>query len=296
MLGDLRWRASEPGRRFNEAGPHDAAPVYGLCPTALVFGMWDSTGPKGGLGAKFQRALVSEVIGVGVELGRKTSSRIDPAGIQTNAGLVYEAADRDEEWTLDEAKASRDKKGAPIKFSRTGNDKAGKPSSINHANVKPSIESEAGGVTMDYALQTTVLSLPALRRLRFPKDVHGAPVASDRQAAARDAAATALAALALAGVALQRDEGFDLRSRSALLPDGPLSFEILGRDGSVEGPFALPADAAIALVEQAASVAAEHGMGWSSDPITLKPAAKLVDLIRESRRVAAVGDDAEDAR
>ncbi len=295
ILGDLRWRASEPGRRFNEAGPHDAAAVYALCPTALVFGMWDSTGPKGGLGAKFQRALVSEVVGIGVELGRKTSSRIDPAGIQTNAGLVYEAKDPAEEWTLVEAEAKPDKKGNPTKFSRTGNDKAGKPSSINHANVKPSIESEAGGVTMDYALQTTVLSVPALRRLRFPKNVSGEAIPGDRQAAAREAATTALAALALAGVALQRDEGFDLRSRSALLPDRPLAFEILGRDGSVEGPFALPVDAALALVEKAASVAAEHGMGWSSDPITLTPAPKLVDLIRESRRVAAAADDAEDA-
>ena len=27
--------------------------LFGLCPAALVFGLWDSTGPRGGLGAKF---------------------------------------------------------------------------------------------------------------------------------------------------------------------------------------------------------------------------------------------------
>ena len=73
MLGELRFRASKDGREFTEAAPHNATAVYRLCPTALVFGMWDSTGPKGGQGAKFQRALVSEIVGVGVEFGRKTA-------------------------------------------------------------------------------------------------------------------------------------------------------------------------------------------------------------------------------
>jgi len=31
-------------------------------PTALIFGAWNSTGEGGGLGAKFPRAIVSEII------------------------------------------------------------------------------------------------------------------------------------------------------------------------------------------------------------------------------------------
>jgi hypothetical protein len=31
--------------------------------------MWDSTGPKGGLGPKFERAMVSEIVGIDAEVG-----------------------------------------------------------------------------------------------------------------------------------------------------------------------------------------------------------------------------------
>lgn len=288
MLGDLRFRASAPGRSFTEANVHHATPVYGLCPTALVFGMWDSTGPKGGQGAKFQRALVSEIVGVGVAFGRKTASRIDPAQIELNAGTIYKAASPDEEWTLDESAAETENK-KPVLFSRRGRDKPGRPSTINHGNITPSVESAAGGVTIDYASQVTVLSLPALRRLRFPKDVQGNPVDTERRAHIEGSARAALAALALAAVALQRDEGYDLRSRCALVPEGPLALEIIDRDGSVSGTYSLSSDDAITLVKAAAAAAAKVGMGWSEVPVDLVPAPKLVELIRKSREVSAQG-------
>jgi CRISPR-associated protein Csb1 len=296
LLGDLRFRASVPGRAFTEASPHNATAVYKLSPHALVFGMWDSTGPKGGQGAKFQRALVSEIVGVGVEFGRKTASRIDPAGIELNAGPVYKAKDTAEEWTIDEAAAAQEK-GKPVLFSRRKGEKAGKPSSINHGNVTPSVDSEAGGVTLDYAEQITVLSLPALRRLRFPKDVDGNTVTADRRDATENAARTALAALALSAVAFQREDGFDLRSRCAFIPEGPLVFDFLGRDGDLAGRYSLNPEAAATLVADAAASAAEVSMAWTTEPIDLRPAPKLVDLIRKSRVVAAVGavEEAEEA-
>jgi CRISPR-associated protein Csb1 len=290
MLGDLRFRASPEGRAFTEAGPHSAGAVFQLCPTALVFGMWDSTGPKGGLGAKFQRALVSEIVGINVRFGSKTASRIDPAGIELNAGPVFEAKDPDEEWTIDEAEAARDKK-KPKPFSRSSSGKAGKPSSINHGNVKPSIESEAGGVTLDYAEQTTVLSLPALRRLRFPRRLDGSSFDRERQLGIDQAAHVALAALALAGVTLQRRAGYDLRSRCAFVPEGPLSFETVSGSGETEGPFTLSSEEAVALVKKAAEQAAAAGLEWSSTPIDLRPAPKLVELIRRSRVNTARGED-----
>src|SRR5690606_30433673 len=155
---------------------------------------------------------------------------IDPAGIELNAGPVYAAADAEEEWTIDEKQARREK-GKPVLFSRKGGDKPGRPSNINHGNIKPSIDSEAGGVTVDYAQQITVLSLPALRRLRFPKDVADEPVAPERRTQVELGARAALAALGLAAVSLQRAQGYDLRSRCAFVPEGPLSFELLDRDG-----------------------------------------------------------------
>jgi CRISPR-associated protein Csb1 len=267
--------------------------VYALSPNGLVFGLWDSTGPKGGQGAKFQRALVSEIVGIGVEFGRKTASRIDPAGIELNAGPVYQAKDPDEEWTVDIDSAAVEK-GKPVLFSRTKSDKAGKPSSINHGNIKPVIKSEAGGVTLDFAEQITVLSFPALRRLRFNRTVDGTTLSNGRRAEAENAARVALAALGLAAVALQREDGFDLRSRCAFVPEGPLSFEILGRDGSSDGEYSLDRAEAAELVAKASEAAAAAGMGWSTEPIDLQPAPKLVALIRKSRRVAATGADAEE--
>lgn len=289
LLDDLRFRASGPGRAFTESNPLNATAVYSLCPTALVFGMWDSTGPKGGGGSKFQRALVSEIVGFGVNFGRKTASRIDPAGIELNAGPVYKSKDPDEEWTLDEREAAQEKK-KPVPFSRRGAEKPGRPSSINHGNIMPTIESEAGGVTIDYAEQITVLSFPALRRLRFPKDVHGNRVGRDQAAQATGAAQIALAALGLAAVASQRDDGFDLRSRCALVPNGPLAFEILDREGQASSPYSLSSSEAAKMLEQAASVADRHEMGWNCDPLDLKPAPKLVELIRKSREVAAAAE------
>jgi len=293
MLGDLRFRASEPGRAFTEATPHNATSLYKLCPTALVFGMWDSTGPKGAQGSKFQRALVSEIVGIGVEFGRKTRSRIDPAQIELQAGPVYAAQDPGEEWTIDQAHAKKVKEGKkekPVLFSRKGGEKPGRPSHINHGNITPLIESEAGGVTLDCAQQTTVLSLPALRRLHFSKKVDGTPIDRDQRAAAERAAQIALAALGLAAVALQREDGFDLRSRCAFVPQGELAFEIVGRDGAATDSYILDSSSAVALVTEAATAANELGMAWDSRPIDLKPAPKLIELIRRSRKVSAQGE------
>jgi CRISPR-associated protein Csb1 len=251
--------------------------------------MWDSTGPKGGQGAKFQRALVSEIIGVGIEFGRKTASRIDPAGVELNAGPVYAAEDPEEEWTINEQEARREK-DKPVLFSRKKGEKPGRPSNINHGNVKPTIESEAGGVTLDYAEQITVLSLPALRRLRFPKTVAEEPVAPERRSEIELRARAAVAALGLAAVSLQRTQGYDLRSRCAFVPEGALSFELLGRDGGVKGHYTLEPEDAIKLVQEASEAARNVGMGWPTQAVDLKPAPKLVALLRRSREVAAQGE------
>src|SRR5262249_31668803 len=155
----------------------------------LVFGMWDSTGGEGNtLGVKLARALVSEVVGLDAVPGRKTSSRIDPLGITADAAKIYR--DEDDVWTLDEKRA-KEGKGKRALVGKAG--KAGKPSAVNHGNVMPSLgEDEAGGVTVAEAVQTTVLSLPQLRRLRFPDAKTGA-TSDDGDAAGR----TVLAALAL---------------------------------------------------------------------------------------------------
>ncbi|WP_437677225.1 type I-G CRISPR-associated RAMP protein Csb1/Cas7g [Sorangium sp. So ce131] len=290
VLGGTPFRHTAVGKEVTDARPTHATAMFKYCPTALVLGVWDSTGPKGGMGAKFQRCLVSEIVGIDVATGVKTASRLDPASIQTKAGPVFKHKDPSQDWTVDPKDAELSK-GKPVEFSRSGGDgKKGSPSAINHGNIPPSIDGEAGGVTMSHAVQTTVLSLGALRRLRFQTACSGERLPAEQRDAAEAAARTALAALALAAIVYQRDQGYDLRSRSLLVPKEPLLFELIGRDGGEPERFSLSRAEAAALLKGAEHKARQLGLGWDPKPITLTPAPKLAGLIRKSRELAARGE------
>src|SRR5690606_30232998 len=101
-------------------------------------------------------------------------------------------------------------------------------------------------------------------------------------------ARTALAALALAGIVYQRNNGYDLRSRSLLVASEPLRFEVLGRDGGAPSVFKLT-DAA-GLLREAVDAARKVGMGWNAKPVILKPTEKLAHLIIKSRELTAAGE------
>lgn len=306
-LDGLRFRESEMGRHLNEASIRNATPVFDLSPVSLVFGLWDSHGPKGGLGAKFERAMVSEIVAFGVEYGVRTGGRIDPLGIQREAATVF--ATPEGGWTLDEKAAARDK-GKPRKVG--GQRGEGKPSEIGHGNVAPgfgtytksvgirdplSANRDAlvregnvapGGVTMDFALQTTVLSLPVLRRLRFPID-------GTRDTNADTAARVSLVALALCGATLSGVRGYDLRSRCALWPETNAPWELLVRPGQGSREFDLDPVSAIQLVEEAAESARKAGLAWNEKPVTLRPSAQLVELVRRSRTRPAQGAEEDES-
>lgn len=294
VLDGVPFRHTPVGKEITDARPTHATAMFKYCPTALIFGVWDSTGPKGGLGAKFQRCLVSEIVGVDVTVGVKTASRIDPAGIQTKAGPIFKHKDPEQEWTVD-SKEAEIIKGKPVEFSRSGGDgKKGSPSAINHGNIPPSIESDAGGVTMSHAVQTTVLTLAGLRRLRFQTDCAGERIPAEKRDTAETVARTSLAALALAAIVYQRDNDFDLRSRSILVAGQPLVLEVVGRNGGEPGRFSLSKSEAAALVKAAEHAARQHGFGWDPKPVTLLPAPKLSGLIRKSREVASSSESDSD--
>jgi len=294
MLDGMLFRYTPIGRSFTDSRPANAVGMYRYCPTALIFGVWDSTGPKGGLGAKFQRCLVSEIVGIGAVAGVKTASRIDPLGIARDAGPVYQSRDDKERWTVDGEAARKDKKGTPEIYTSKGSAEGkGKPAAINHGNIPPSIDGEAGGVTMSHAVQTTVLSLAGLRRLRFPVDVDGRPVPQDQRVQAETAARTALAALGLAGMVYLRENDFDLRSRSLLVPVSPLRLELVGRDGGPTEQFELGRQDAAGILAAAEQSAREFNLGWDRGPVTLRPAPKLAELVRRSRALVAAGAEEE---
>lgn len=283
------FRQTPIGVACTDARPNHGTAMYLHCPTALLFGVWNSTGPRGGLGAKFQRTVVSEIIGYDAVAGVKVRSRIDPLAIEKKAGPIYQLKTDASDWTpfVDDAAVEGKK---PVEFSRgekeKGKDK-GKPASINHGNIPPSIVHEAGGVTMTHAVHTVVISLAGLRRLRFQRRADGTVIPAQERDGVEVAARTALAALALAGVVYQRRNGYDLRSRSLLVASEPLEFEMISADGGA--PTRVVVDDVAALLRAASDAAAAAGLGWESAPVTLTPTPKLVHLVVKSRGLTAAG-------
>jgi CRISPR-associated protein Csb1 len=279
LLDGELFRLSDVGKSFTDASTRNATAIFKVCPTGLVFGLWDSTGPKGGLGAKFQRALVSEIVGINAIAGSKTESRIDPLNILRKSADIYVAADEQERWTTDISLAKKEK-GEPVRFG-----KEGKPSEVNHGNVTPSIDSVAGGVTIDEARHTVVLSLASLRRLGFAE---GAIEAR-----------TVLAALGLLAVLAAENRGHDLRSRCLLVPrkGAALKLEVIARDGSAGS---VDLDLAGAVVLYNAAVAKLPGGLKFDKPAgealaELQPSPKLADLVKKSRNLAVAEADDGDA-
>ena len=277
---------------LNTIGIANATPLFELCPTALLFGMWDSTGPKGGLGPKFERAVVSEITGIGAEFGIKTQSRVDPLITKTTGITLFQK--KGGGWTLNE-KAAIKKGNREIKLGKDG-----KASEANLGNVTPAFHKYGkgaegfdpltgeqaregriapGGVTIEYAEQVTTLSLICLRRLRFPLNGKSGEVTEK-------AARTLLAALGLCSATLAFEAGVGLRSRSLLWPDGPMVWELLERPGKSPREFELTGKRAIKLLSEAVTAARKGGLAWREEPVSLKPSAELLNLVRLSQQLA----------
>lgn len=277
-LDGVMFRKSSKGLVLDTADFRNAAGLFGLCPTALVFGLWDSTGPRGGLGAKFQRALVSEIIGFNAVAGVKTESRIDPAQIRLGAGPLYERASEDggkPNWTLSSSLATLEK-SKPKLFGKNLKTR-GKPSAVVHGNITPDVSD--GGFTISYAQQTTTLSLAVLRRLRFP--LNGVESDPEIDLVAR----TTIAALGLAAGSMARED-VDLRSRCHLFAEGLSVWQLLDRPGEAPAEFALDAEAALTLLNDAIKAAKEVGLPWEG-VLELTPSPDLVDLVRRSQELAS---------
>jgi len=272
-ISKKRFRETEEGKRLIQASTRDARAIYELSPTALVFGAWNSTGEGGGLGAKFPRCVVSEIVGVGVATepsqteapkpsGKRTGSRIDPLGIRSGV-VVYKQPNGD--WGLKPTKAKGEAEA--------------RPSEVNHSNIAPSVE--ALGVTVEYALHSLVLSFSAIRRIGF----------GDQRSVIE--ARAALAALGLLAACANERAGYFLRSRCELVPEegSSSSFEIVKQNGTRE-TVDLSFDASRELLADATKKAAKAGLPWREKDLLVEPQAKLVELVRRSREMALQGIEA----
>jgi CRISPR-associated protein Csb1 len=297
------FRKSNKGRILDMADLRNATGLFGLCPTALLFGLWDSAGPRGGLGAKFQRAVVSEIVGMNAQPGITTGGKVDHLNVLKSAGPLFQRREQSDSlpnWTLDESLA-REKEGKKLKVG-----KEGKPSEANLGGVTPDFayakdnrgnnvrEGDGtlrikGGFTIGEAVQTTVLSLTALRRLRFP--LEGKSPAE--QATADQAARTALAALGLCAATLAREEGSDLRSRCQLVPTGSFVWKLLREPGK-ETQFELSAIDAVKLFNDSVAEVVNAGLPWETRVIELKPSDDLLALVRRSHEIAAEGEEGDE--
>lgn len=277
--------ASEHGKRLEQSSAANATSLLELCPTALVFGAWDSHGARRGLGEKFQRALVSEIVGIGFEAGKRPASRLDSV-IRTTKDLPVEELP-DGSWKLAAEGATNTKKLSEVGLGNVT------PSLFNPKTKEPN----HGGITLREARQITVLSLPALRRLRFPvsddkkseQERSGDEKVKREKQQARDLAAqVVLCALGLAAIAWQWRVGFSLRSRCDLFPErSDLLIEQVG--GASKGPFGLTHTAAAKLLDEAAGALAAVGLQWEAAPVGLKPSDELVKVVQRSRELAAEG-------
>ena len=268
---------SPPGRRLAAAKPADATALLELSPTALLFGAWHSQGEGGGLGAKFPRALVSEIMGIDTPVdeiqnqrtgeveprtaGQRTGSRIDPLGILRKVEVFKGGSG----WSPDQKEA-----GARAKKVR--------PSEINHGNIAPTVQPL--GVTCAYAEHRAVITLAGLRRLRFGSEERN------------DAGRAMIAALGLVALAEQDAGGYALRSRCDLVCDGSAPLELVRADGSTE-TVNLGRQEARALYIDAYARAESAGFRFES--IVLTPQEKLVEIVRRSRELALDGAGGEES-
>lgn len=277
LLHGKPFMQSPAGRRLAAAKPADATALLESSPTALLFGAWHSQGEGGGLGAKFPRTLVSEIMGIDTPVdeisnqrtgevevrtaGKRTGSRIDPLGVLRKVEVFKGGSG----WSPDQEQA-----GTRAKKVR--------PSEINHGNIAPTVQPL--GVTCAYAEHRAVITLAGLRRLRFGSD------------ARNEAGRALIAALGLAALAEQDASGYALRSRCDLVCDGPAPLELVRADGSTE---TVDLDREQARVLYGNTYARAESAGFRFESISLKPQDKLVEIVRRSRELALEGAGGEES-
>jgi CRISPR-associated protein Csb1 len=277
-LGKEDFWDTPVGKEIHSYRQPEATGLFRHSPATLLFGGWDTHSRKDKTLAhkfRFPRAIVSEIVAYDItEMGKRPASKGDPLNL---TGTVYESTAGG--WTPSQEHAKRkDGKpdGAPLKYGDTG-----QLSILGLGQITPSLQSEegtphAGGYCAREISQTAVLSLSALRRLRFPLK----PGAANNEKL-NDAGRAVLAAMGVYALSAACAEGYWLRSRCELVAASPVELETVKANGSVDkAPLPEPAQAA-RLLDAAAKAAQKLGLTWRAEALVARPNAEFAELIRQ---------------
>jgi CRISPR-associated protein Csb1 len=231
---------TEVGAALRMVNAEDATPMLLHSPLDLALGAWDSQRSLR-LATKFPRIYTSEIVGLGVERGKRAAGRAD----LIVSGAMLGVPGDDNTWTLAEKGAKGTKK----------------LSELGHGSIPPSIV-DTGGVSCKRIVRTANLGFAGVARLRF------APL----DPAAARAGRALVACLALAGDRLAfTSPGIFLRSGCELVVAGQSAQWV----GTSTDPFVLDRSGALGLLKHAVDRLHAAGVVWADAPVRLVPGPDL---------------------
>jgi CRISPR-associated protein Csb1 len=264
-LDGQRFGESEIFKRLSSSpSRHSLTAMIETFPVGILLGCWASRkkDPQGT--TRLARILTSEILAVDAVMGSRPASRIDCHHVSSAVKLTRTA-----DTSIDRFEIATDPAdGKPRKDAEN-------PSTFGYGNVTPSFASH-GGITMGYAIQTAIVSLPALRECGFPDD-------DGQRNTERDVAGRMmLATLALRMLALQVEHGYDLRSGCLLVPGEEPTIELVGRLGRTVASWTLIDLHTNRLLDQAIAAGRKHGLLWDGQRVALQASEVQLALLRQS--------------
>jgi len=261
IVDNVPFAQSDIGGAVYSARTEKATALFTHSPVTLVLGGWDSHGGGGPLVAKLPRLITSEIVGLDAKKVQRAAVKFDPMDIRKDAGPVYRSNDPDRQYETDSENAKDTKK-------------VYRPSEIGLGSVPNT--SERGAVITE-AVQTSLVSCSAVRRLRFEQDDGSYDDNRDH------AGQTATAVLGIFGLLAQMDAGYYLRSGCDLIPAQEPKLEIIGRTLEDIDTHPIDSDAAKKALDDSLAAAKEAGLEWRKEPVIALADDRLITLIERSR-------------
>lgn len=262
-IGKDLFAQSKIGKAIYSARTEKASALYEHAPITLTLGGWDSHGGGGPLAAKLPRLITSDILGLDAERVKRAAAKMDPMDIRKEAGKLYDSKDPKKLWEIDKNK-------------RKEKSKEYNPSDKGLGNIPPSVSDH--GAVITEAIQTSVISCTAARRLRF--EYEDGSYDDERDLCGQ----TAVVALGLYGLLAQMDSGYYLRSGCNLFPLHEPKLEVIGRTLRENKNHAIAAETAREALQESLKKAQEKGLKWREKALHVEADERLVECVERSRK------------